>query len=325
MRKKWYKVPLSRLGLCLIIAVALLHPSRGVLSAAEEKVVITKTYELLENAAYISFELEGYDGSFSSSMAMPNGKVINSAKSTKKLDSTGTVYWTNAYTVKSALKGSYVFTIHAPKRSYYNLLIDLPLFSDTPNHWARAAIDAFVEKGIASGYGNGRFGPNDAVTGEAMVKMLVLSLTEEMPNGKRQWLKTFRWRVVDQEVSKELSFMEFNFASVGEAEHWSDPYKMAANVLGVITNRTHQDLALPFKRKDAALLAANVIRMVKAEEGTSSFTDLKQLSVDYQNAIGLVSNYSIFNGYPDRTFKPENPVTRAEAVAILTRLIEFLK
>ncbi|MDQ0060440.1 S-layer homology domain-containing protein [Paenibacillus harenae] len=324
MRQKWYKVPLMKIAIVLIAAGMLINVGGGLASAAE-KVVITKTYELLEEAAYISYELEGYDGSFGSSMRMPDGRVVSSAISTKKTDSAGVAYWTNAYSVKSAPKGKYVFTIHAPKQSYYNLKIDLPLFSDVSVHWARAAIEAFVERGILSGYGNGRFGPNDAVTGEAFVKMAVLSLTEELPNGNRQWQISFRWRVTDEEVSKELSFLEYSFGAGDGAVHWSQPYIKAANDLGVISNWTEKDFALPFKRKDVALLAANIMRMVKAEDKPSSFTDVKRLSVEYQNAIGLVSNYSIFNGYPDGTFKPDNPVTRAEAVAILTRLTEFLK
>lgn len=324
MRKKWYKVPLLKIVLGLIASGMLINVGGGLASAAE-KVVITKTYELLEEAAYISYVLEGYDGSFTSSMTLPDGKVVSSVISTKKTDSAGIEYWTNAYSVKSAPKGKYVFTIHVPKQAYYNLRIDLPIFSDVPSHWARAAIEAFVEKGIVSGYGNGRFGPNDAVTGEAFVKMAVLSLTEELPTGKRQWLKSFRWRVTDQVVSKELSFLEYSFGAGDGAEHWSQPYIAAANDLGVLSNWTVKDFTVPFKRKDVALLAANIMRMVKAEDKFSSFTDVKQLSVENQNAIGLVSNYSIFSGYPDGTFKPDIPVTRAEAVTILTRLTEFLK
>jgi hypothetical protein len=322
LRKKWYKVPLSRIILAFLVAGIVLHYSGGRGAAAEE-VVITKTYELREDAAYISFELVGDDGSFASIMTMPNGKAIGSAKSTKKTDATGKASWSNAYAVKSAPKGKYVFTIQAPKMSYYNLLIDLPLFSDTSNHWARAAIDAFVEKGIVSGYGNGLFGPNDPVTGEAILKMLVLSLTEEMPNGQRQWLKTFRWRVTDQELSKELGFSEYRFTSVG-SEHWAKPYIAAANDLGIVASWKDSDFTGPFKRKDVALLVANVIRMVNEEDKSSSFTDVQQLSMDDQKAIGLVSNYSIFNGYPDRSFKPENQVTRAEAVSVLSRLADFL-
>ncbi|WP_337098298.1 S-layer homology domain-containing protein [Paenibacillus sp. YIM B09110] len=322
MRKKWYKVPLLRMLLAFIFAGNVLHYSGGTGAAAEE-VVITKTYELREDAAYISFALVGDTGSFASIMTMPNGKAIGSAKSTKKTDATGKASWFNVYAVKSAPKGKYVFTIQAPKMSYYNLVIDLPLFSDTSNHWARAAIETFVEKGIVSGYGNGLFGPNDPVTGEAILKMLVLSLTEEMPNGQRQWLKSFRWRVTDQDLSTELGISQYKFISVG-SEHWAKPYIAAANDLGIVASWKDIDFAGSFKRKDVALLVANVMRMVKKEDKLSSFTDIQRLSVDYQKAIGLVSNYSIFNGYPDRSFKPENQVTRAEAVSILSRLVDFL-
>lgn len=320
MRKKWYKVPAMVGG--VYAAMALLVVQSAALASSAERVTVVKQYELLEDADYVSFELEGYDGAFTSSMTLPDGKMVGSAKTTKKMN--GSVpCWVNVFSVKPARKGKYTFTIQAPKQAYYNLSVNVPLFSDIPNHWAEDEINAFVRKGIVSGYGNGRFGPNEAVTGEAIVKMAVLALTEEMPSGKRGWLKTFRLRVADQELSREMGFQEYSFAAAA-GDRWSEPYMAAAADLGITANWSEKELTAAFKREDIALLLANIVSMVETKSKTAGFTDTKGLPLEYQQAIDLVSNYSIFSGYPDNTFKPEKEVTRAEAVIVLSKLAAFL-
>ena len=293
-------------------------------ASAAETVVVTKTYELTEAADYIEFTLDGYDGAFTSTMTMPNGRVAKMTKSTK-IEDKEKPFWVNAYSVESAPKGTYTFKINAPKAAYYNLRVNIPLFKDIPNHWAQAAINAFVEKGIVAGYGDGRFGPDDSVTGEALVKMAVLTLTEDMPNGKRQWTKAFRWKVKDEAVSKEMGFQEFVFTAQ-KGEPWSKPYLAAAATIKMTANWQDKQLAGPFKRKDVALLLANVITMVQpADPKASTYQDTKNLPENYRKAIDLVSSFSIFSGYPDGSFKPESTVTRAEAVAVLSRLNDFMK
>lgn len=46
------------------------------------------------------------------------------------------------------------------------------VFADTASHWARDYIAAAVAGGIASGYDNNNFGPNDAITREQMATMV---------------------------------------------------------------------------------------------------------------------------------------------------------
>lgn len=46
------------------------------------------------------------------------------------------------------------------------------VFADTASHWARDYIAAAVAGGIASGYDNNNFGPNDAITREQMAVMV---------------------------------------------------------------------------------------------------------------------------------------------------------
>jgi hypothetical protein len=163
------------------------------------------------------------------------------------------------------------------------------------------------------------------VLARTMVKMLVLALTEELPNGKRQWLKMFRWHVKNETLSKEMGFAEFVFGA-GKGERWSAPYLAAAQSIGITKDWQAMQIAQAFTRKEVALMIANVLNMVDPAPPArpQTFTDIGASEAKYQTAIAKVSNYSIFSGYPDDTFKPDASVTRAEAVTALTKLMNLL-
>ena len=241
------------------------------------------------------------------------------------MNNTKTIVRSNVFTVTNAAKGKYTFTITAPKDAYYNLQVHIPLFTDISNHWAENVISTFVQKGIVNGYANGEFQPDAAVTGEAFETMAVRALTEENPAGKRQWAKTFRWKVMDEKLSKDLGFQEFDFtAKSGFA--WAQPYLDAAQNLGFTKDWDSKQLAQPLTRKDVALMLANIINLTKIEEvKSSSYTDIEQIPDKYKKAIDLVSKYAMFTGYPDGSFLPEKVVSRAESVKVLTGLVDYIK
>lgn len=51
------------------------------------------------------------------------------------------------------------------------------VFRDTENHWAKTTIEWGVSKGIASGYGNGTFMPNQNITEAEFIRMLIVGIT----------------------------------------------------------------------------------------------------------------------------------------------------
>lgn len=293
-------------------------------SAAVGKTVdIVKTFQLDESVDSINFTITGTDGKFTSKLKFPTGHVISNNNSTEIKGEEGS-YWVNSYQIHKAEKGTYTFTISAPNAAYYNLEVEIPMFSDIASHWAKADITDFVNKGIVNGYGNGKFGPNDSVTGEALVKMIVLALTEEQPHGNRQWARLFRWKVLNEDVALEMGLQEYNFAQV-IGNDWTKGYLAAANDLGILANWDVADLKKPFARKDVALMIANVMNLVDNKKpAPKSYTDTSKLSEEVQNAITKASSFAIFGGYPDGSFQPNKVVSRAESVKILSRLASYL-
>ena len=72
---------------------------------------------------------------------------------------------------------------------YYGMGSDKTPFDDVePKHWAAGYINTAAGLGIINGYGNGKFGPEDTVTYEQAVKMVVCALGyEPMADSKGGW------------------------------------------------------------------------------------------------------------------------------------------
>lgn len=72
---------------------------------------------------------------------------------------------------------------------YYGMGSDKTPFDDVePKHWAAGYINTAAGLGIINGYGNGKFGPEDTVTYEQAVKMVVCALGyEPMATSKGGW------------------------------------------------------------------------------------------------------------------------------------------
>ena len=72
---------------------------------------------------------------------------------------------------------------------YYGMGSDKTPFDDVePKHWAAGYINTAAGLGIINGYGNGKFGPEDTVTYEQAIKMVVCALGyEPMAESKGGW------------------------------------------------------------------------------------------------------------------------------------------
>ena len=68
-------------------------------------------------------------------------------------------------------------TLEKTKSDYVPIYMTTDIFSDVPeNHWANGYINKVSSLDIATGYGNGRFGPSDYLTYEQAVTMIVRTI-----------------------------------------------------------------------------------------------------------------------------------------------------
>ena len=178
-------------------------------------------------------------------------------------------------------------------------------FTDTSGHWAwdRGYIPYLVEKDVLNGYkqsnGTYMFKPDGTVTRAEFIKMLdeTFGLTETT---------SIRYN----DVSTSDWFYEY-FAKAA-AQGYILNYGQNANPNGALS------------REEATSLLVRYLNLpddVKAPATT--FTDYEQISSFYRDnvlkatATGLIYGYKESNG--TYTFRPQNTLTRAEALTILYR------
>ena len=174
------------------------------------------------------------------------------------------------------------------------------VFSDVPkSHWAYDIIYELTSNGVIDGMGDGTFEPDGIVTREQFMKLLVCALDYE-----------------DESVS-ELYIRDV------EADRWSAPYIYAGMSRGIYdTNESGSDFypEIGLKRGISAEWIVNGLGI--AVEPENVFSDVKSYDKQY-SAIAAAEKIGIVSGYEDNTFRAENTITRAEAAALIKRVMDY--
>lgn len=173
-----------------------------------------------------------------------------------------------------------------------------PVFSDLDGvKWAEDAILALSEKGIVSGKADGVFAPNDPLTREQFVTMIVKAFD----------LKT------DGTIE---------FADVKPADWFYDYVNAAFNNNIVRGYGDSFGVGEKITRQDMAVMVYNAISDKKefAENG-EKFADDADIADYAREAIYYLKNAGIINGVGDGRFDPKGINTRAQAAVVINKLL----
>lgn len=171
----------------------------------------------------------------------------------------------------------------------------LGYFYDCVNHWSRPNIDTLYAQGIVEGVSENMFAPDNTVTKGEFLKMIVGALGLEV-------------------------------GTAIDPNNWAAPYYAAASKAGVIPagmDLKSGELGDVITREEmASLVSAAAASKGKTLDDTAvSFTDADSIS-DWASAyVYEAANLGIVGGYDDGSFRPQGTATRAEACAMLARLI----
>jgi len=182
-------------------------------------------------------------------------------------------------------------------------------FIDVPeNIWYYNYLNILYQAGFVIGDINpetnlpaGTFRPSDNITRAEFTKLLVL-MSNHYP--------TSTLLTSDQQAV---------FNSVPE-NHWARPFIRAALsteiAMGYNDNSFGEDL--PVKRSETAKMIVNAFRleMLETENSPLSFVDVDH-SDWFRPYVDICSKLGVNIGYSDKTFKPGDPITRAESVKLL--------
>ena len=162
-------------------------------------------------------------------------------------------------------------------------------------------VQAYYEKGIVSGVGNGNFEPGRTIKREEFAKLLCEAFGYEQSNNK----------------------CHFEDVLPGS---WCEKYVMTAYDMGVVNgmsdtffgtgqNITRQDMVTMIYRA----LAESDIEFSKTNEDFKDFYDVSEYA---KEAVGKLSAEGIVNGVGNGEFSPKTNATRAEAAVIIARVTE---
>lgn len=167
----------------------------------------------------------------------------------------------------------------------------VPHFRDVPaGFWAAAAIDHLVENGLISGFPDGTFRPDARVTGAGLVALtdrLVLGADTPAPPGKP-------WYAGDM--------------ATAAAQGWISP-AFPRNA--------------PATRQEAAAVLGDAF-VGESDAALPGWSDAASISAWARPGVAAAAAAGLAEGFPDGTFRPQAPLTRAQTAVLFDRALQQL-
>ena len=190
-----------------------------------------------------------------------------------------------------------------PKHNYNFSVVDINtmdvpekvIFTDLPvDHWAFDYITQLALVDIISGYEDKTFKPNGNVTRAELAKMLAASF----------------------KLEGTTKYSDVN-------NHWADNYISSVGEFVPVKDnqfRPNEEAT----RQDVAVALVNILdktERMKLQESKLTFDDIPMIDEEYLSHIGKAVSGGIISGYGDGTFRPQEPITRAEVATMIYRII----
>jgi len=174
-------------------------------------------------------------------------------------------------------------------------------FSDINNHWAREPIQRMVLQSIIRGYGDGRFLPDQAMTKEETLAVLIRLMGEE----------------------------ERARARTAPDGNWADAYLEHAVGKGIITEAERREMIdgkrqQPAERQEVGLWTGRALGLLPVPEvrqvAVFSFRDRDRIREAWLPMIEAALREGILFGVSPGQLAPQQPVTRSQMAAIADRI-----
>ncbi|PKM52487.1 MAG: hypothetical protein CVV02_01675 [Firmicutes bacterium HGW-Firmicutes-7] len=165
-------------------------------------------------------------------------------------------------------------------------------FDDIKNHWAKDEIEKLVSMGVINGYDDGSFKPNNTITCAEFTKIMIKALHNDPGNAVGgHWADLYMKKAFDEKYANESDFDDYNL------------------------NITRGEIARMLSR--ALEYDADI------ENIENLITDYNDIPSDYQNHVARMYVSKIITGRSDGSFNYDHTATRAEAVSMLIRFLDF--
>lgn len=168
------------------------------------------------------------------------------------------------------------------------------------NEWATEAIDTLYAKGIISDNAEKKFRPNDNVTREEFVKMIIEALG-----------------IVHETYETDLNDVEKGA--------WYYPYVATAVEKGIVLGDENGNFRIGenISRQDMAVIIIRVLTKLEHpyDAKSTKFADDKEISDYAKDAMYAAKNLGIINGVGDNMSAPQGTATRAMAAKVIYEMM----
>ena len=210
-----------------------------------------------------------------------------------QVDTSSIIKWSSYSTVDESEQNTLTLGVQRLTGAY-ELVQPPPLaFSDTTGLWAEKAIAALKLRGIVTGYPDGTFHPSSSLSRAEFVVL---------------WAK-----------ARGLPPVVATATFTDTAGHWARGYIDAARLAGFASGYAdggfHPDS--PISRAEIAAILARSLGLRDPGPSVGSLGDLDGHWA--APSIRAARGAGIVDGYPDGSYRPDNPATRAEGAAVIAR------
>lgn len=207
--------------------------------------------------------------------------------------------------------GSFIVTV-----MLLNLLISFAAassveFTDvSEDNWAKPYIEKMALKGVITGRGGGRFAPEDKVTRNEVVTMLV--------------------RILGYTDIPEDRVIPDSFKGPYLVPEWARKYVAVGVEEGIIAGEDLENFRgdEAAKRYEVAVFAVRALGLEEEARALKNidmdFKDISEIPMAYRNYVQIAVEKGIITGFEDGTFRPNESISRAQAAALFSRVDALL-
>jgi len=173
------------------------------------------------------------------------------------------------------------------------------LNNDYEGHWAEETINLWIDKGYINGYSDGSFKPDGLITRAEFVTIV-------------------------NKLNGYTEKADINFTDVKDSDWYYEEVQKgfkAGYISGVSDTKFSPNENLT--REQAAVIISKLMNMEENLENTNTFIDKDKISDWAKGSVNSAVNSNLILGYKDYSFKPQNPIKRAESIVILFRTTNF--
>lgn len=179
-------------------------------------------------------------------------------------------------------------------------------FSDVPaSHWAYDDIMACAEQGIVTGMGDGKFHPGDEVTGTQFVVMLTRTFYNDQVEAARE-TETSSWYAPNMKVANDVGMFKNGQFTLTVNDSAMNRYDMAFVLYSILWDHG----------KTADMRQRTVAK--------NSISDAASIPTNRQFQVYNCYHFGIITGMSDGTFSGNASMTRAQACAVIVRMMNLI-